>query len=417
MRKIKAACEARSIKRSQVMSQPVESSSPGTRRVPQVVVLLDSDARVLSVNRSLAGTAFSQLEPGSNAGLHEQWHGDRDCDRNCRFNQLWEKAWQSLTLTDGIEWEVDDSVTGKVLRINLAKPPAADGVLVDRRRGHALLIVTDITKHRREYESLIRREKALVEMVGERGEGYDSSVKDDNADESYASSGGQLIHAQELERKRIASELHDGIAQSAGVIKYNIEASIERLSRADPTLDLSLLESVVDQTRSLLEEVRRVSANLAPSILDDFGLCVALQWLCDEFRSDTCDYQPSCATRLDEANLPRVIKLAVFRVVQEALNNISKHASASLVKVDVSMNEHVLRLEVADDGIGLPGDDSAGGHGSGLQNMCERVETTGGEFSIESATGKGTLIRASWDAPALDLLSNKPVLDGVDSNC
>ena len=397
------------------MSQTIESSSIGTRRVAQVVLLLDSEGRVLSVNRSLAGTTFSRLEPGTDAELHEQLHSNCDC--KCRFNDLWKKAWRSLSSTDGIEWEVDDSVTGRMLRINLAKPPAADGVVVDRRRGHALMIMTDITKHRREYESLIRREKALKQLVGERGESGVRSVKDGDAGESRESMGGEVILAQELERKRIASELHDGLAQSAGVIKYNIEASIERLSRADPSLDLSLLESVVEQTRSLLEEVRRVSTNLAPSMLDDFGLCVALQWLCDEFRSDTCDYQPNCSTCLDESNLPHTVKIAIFRVVQEALNNISKHASASMVHVDVSMFEDQLQLEVRDDGVGLASDDSSGGHGSGLQNMCERVESTGGEFSIESATGKGTVIRAIWTESSLRLLSDKPVLDGVDGNC
>jgi len=378
------------------------------------VLLLDSEGRVLSINKSLAGTAFSKLKSGIDAGLHEQLH--RECAGDCRFDDLWKKAWRSLSSMDSVEWEVDDPVIERMLRINLAKPPMADGVDVDRRRGHALIMMTDITRHRRDYESLVERERALLKIVKKQGADSGQPANDDDASDNMRSLGRHLILAQEMERKRIASELHDGIAQSAGVIKYNIEASIERLARADPSLDLGLLEGVVDQTKSLLEEVRRISRNLAPSMLDDFGLCVALRWLCDEFRSDTCDIQPDCSICVDESVLPHPVKIAVFRVAQEALNNISKHASASIVKVDVSMSAQALQLEVHDNGVGLASGGSTDHHGSGLQNMRERVETTGGEFSIESATAKGTVIRASWDQSALELLGDKPVLDGVDGN-
>jgi signal transduction histidine kinase len=239
-----------------------------------------------------------------------------------------------------------------------------------------------------------------------------------NDDDAGGSVGRQVIRAQELERKRIAKELHDGIAQSAGVIKYNIEASIATLSRLDPSLDLGLLEAVVGQTRSLLEEVRRISTNLAPSMLDDFGLCVALQALCDEFRSDTCDFQPTCSACVDESDMPNLVKIAVYRVAQEALNNISKHASATTVKVTVSTSDAGLCLEVSDNGVGLtPGMQASleANPGSGLQNMRERVESTNGEFSIDAAPGGGTVVRANWNQAALDLLSDEAILDGINS--
>lgn len=391
-----------------------ESSSLGTRRVPQVVVLLDAEGRILSISSSLAGAAFSGLQSDIDAGLHEQLH--RECTSDCRFNDLWKKAWRSLSSMDSVEWEVDDPVIERTLRMNLAKPPTADNVDVDRRRGHALLMMTDITRHRRDYELLVERERALLKMVEEQSANKSRSANDDDASHNMGSLDRHLILAQEMERKRIASELHDGISQSAGVIKYNIEASIERLSRADPSLDLGLLEGVVDQTKSLLEEVRRISSNLAPSMLDDFGICVALRWLCDEFRSETCDIKPECSICVDESELPYEVKIAVFRVAQEALNNISKHASAGMVKVDLSMSGQALQLEVRDNGVGLASGSSSDQHGSGLRNMRERVESTGGEFAIESATGKGTVIRATWHESALQLLADKPVLDGVDSN-
>ncbi len=399
------------------MIPSTEPQSSGTRRVSQVVLLLDSEATVLSVNRSLAGTVFSALTAGEDLGLHHQLHPN--CRGDCHFNDLWRRAWRTLSSTDGVEWEVDDPVIERLLRINLAKPPAADGVVVERRRGHALLIMTDITKHRREYESLIKRERQLMRIVREQEPDEDSPANDDDASNHSDSIGQKVIRAQELERKRIASELHDGIAQSAGVIKYNIEASLDRLARSDPSLDLSSLEDVVEQTRSLLEEVRRISGNLAPSMLDDFGLCVALQSLCDEFRSDTCDFQPTCSTCLDEAYISHAVKIVVYRVVQEALNNISKHASATVAKVEVSASDGRLVLQVSDNGMGFEAADVSArdhGHGSGLHNMRERVESSGGEFSIQMREGGGTIVRSSWSQADIDLLSNETVLDGVNGN-
>lgn len=390
-----------------------QTKSSGSRRVPKIVLLLDTNARILSINRSLAGTAFSDLEVDADVEFHDQLHCD--CDADCHFYELWQKAWRSLSSSDAVEWEIDDPVSERLLRVNLSKPPTGSGVEIDRRRGHALLILTDITRHRREYESLVKRERALMKIVKAQGTDSEPPANDDDAGGSV---GRQVIRAQELERKRIAKELHDGIAQSAGVIKYNIEASIATLSRLDPSLDLGLLEAVVGQTRSLLEEVRRISTNLAPSMLDDFGLCVALQALCDEFRSDTCDFQPTCSACVDESDMPNLVKIAVYRVAQEALNNISKHASATTVKVTVSTSDAGLCLEVSDNGVGLtPGMQASleANPGSGLQNMRERVESTNGEFSIDAAPEGGTVVRANWNQAALDLLSDEAILDGINS--
>ena len=91
--------------------------------------------------------------------------------------------------------------------------------------------------------------------------------------------------AQENERKRIASDLHDGIAQSLTMLKFGIETSIEKLSAENSDLDLQMLESIAEQTKRTVEEVRRISQNLAPTMLDDFGLQVAIEWLCDEVES------------------------------------------------------------------------------------------------------------------------------------
>ena len=405
-----------------------EPGSSVAKWAPQVIVLLDEETRVLNINRSLAGTGFTTLKVDTQDTLHEQLHPG--CNGNCRFSELWKKAWISLATRDNIEWEVNDLRLGQLLRLNLARPPTSRDVATDRRRQHALLTITDITKHRRKYESLVKRERALVKLLLEQGVNIGSSANDDEGGkqhdevhlrveygQKYRSLSRQVIMAQELERKRIASELHDSVAQSLGVIKYHIEANVERLSGSDQDLDLDAFETVIDHIRDLVEEVRRISGNLTPSMLQDFGLCVALEWLCNEFRSDSCELQPQCNACADESDLPDIVKIGAYRVAQEALNNVSKHSSATEVTVSLSMVDGGLQLEIKDNGVGMDlsgaADVSDGSGSLGMRNMRERVLATGGEFALGSAPGQGVTISATWSQDDLALLSDESVLDGV----
>ena len=395
-----------------------DPKSSGARRAPQVVVLLDENARVLSVNKGLAGTGFLGITEDEQIELHAQLHPG--CDGACRFRDLWKKAWNGLVMSDSVEWEINDQILGRMLRLNLTRPPTAKDVDIERRRRYAMLCITDITRHRRDYESLVKRERALLELLREHGVRPDGPANDKDAgtadelqrlpadlEERNRSLGRQEILAQEIERKRIAGELHDSIAQSVGVIKYQVEAHVDKLSRSHPDLDLSVLEGVIDQTRTLMDEIRRISNNLAPSMLDDFGLCVALQGMCAEHQSDGCDLRPVCEACVDESDLPDIVKFTVYRVVQEALNNISKHSSARNARVSAIMANGQLRLEISDDGVGFDagdGDDSGTDGGWGLNNMRDRVLATNGEFAIETAPGEGVTILAIWARANLDEL-------------
>jgi signal transduction histidine kinase len=415
-----------------VPSISTEPTTSGARRAEQIAVLLDESARILSVNIGLAGSSFLGLAEKKRCGIHEQLHPG--CDGECYFRHVWKKAWQSLSANDSVEWEIEDPVLGKLLRLNLARPPSARDVEVDRRQGYALLTITDITKHRREYESLIRREQTLLRILREQGVDPEIPASEFNgvADaepvagatssaRQYRSISRQAILAQEEERRRIANELHDSLAQSAGVIKYTIEATIARLLRNTPDADVSSLEAVVDQVRGLVDEIRRISNNLAPSMLEDFGLCAALRGLCSEFQSPTFDLNPACDACVDESGLPDVVRFTVYRVAQEALHNIAKHSLATKAGVELRMTGDGLRLSIRDNGKGFDlgkfrqaGSPSA--TGSGLGNMRERVMATGGQFTIETAPGQGVAVQAEWPAETLDLLGDESVLDRVDGD-
>jgi signal transduction histidine kinase len=382
-------------------------------------LLLDDDTRVLNVNRSLAGTSFHSISEDDRKPLHEQAHPG--CGGNCRFAEMWNKAWSSLENRGGVEWEIDDEIMNCLLRLNLSMPPTANNVDEERRQRHALLTITDITKYRREHQSLIERERALVKLLSEQGVqlfGESDVGYDDEGDtgnrlmarpmKNDLSFNRQIILAQESERKRIASDLHDGIAQTIGVAKYKVEAGVAQLAKRDPGLDLKMFDTVIDQLKLAVEELRRISSNLAPSMLDDFGICVALDWLCNEVSEQNVDIRAKCVTCVDEGATPDIIKIAIYRVVQEALNNAAKHSSASRVDVSLdSMGERVTVL-IADNGSGFDLRSQLQNRqekpGLGLRSMRERVEATGGFFDIESKPRDGVVIRAEWVKATLHLI-------------
>lgn len=395
---------------------PIISQTSGPRWPPQIVVLLDDETRVLSVNRSLAGTSFDSISETAQRRVHSLLHAD--CDGKCRFNEMWNKAWTSLQSRDTIEWELDDPKLSRLLRFNLSKTPALKSVEQERRQRHTLLTITDVTKYRREYEALVEQQQALIRLL--MAQGLKSGAGDQPFDETgdtgnrlmagyvktERSLSRQLILAQEKERKRIASELHDGIAQTIGAMKYRIEDSVHHLAERYPDMDLSIFDGTVEEIKNLVDEVRRISSNLSPSMLEDFGIQVALEWLCKEFKAQNSNLDVSCVIRIDEGDTPDLVKVAVYRVAQEALNNIAKHSSAKQVNASLETEDGGVRLVLSDDGVGFnpkAGRGYDGKAGMGLKSMRERVDATGGSFTVVSAPEEGVEICALWAADVLNV--------------
>jgi len=406
------------------MANPVpDTFSSKIKRPPQITIGLDRETNLLCVNRDLAGTGFDRLTAEASGPLHALLHSD--CNGECRFNRLFRKAWSSLMRGRGsVEWEIDDAVQDKRLRINLSRPPITNATALERRRWAAWAIITDITEIRREYELLLVGNKELLRRVDElEGVVADNSGTGETANASATSEralhelSSKILAAQEQERRRIASDLHDGVAQTLGVVKYSVESRIAQLERDNPGLDLRQFESVIDQIREAVDDIRKISRNLSPSVLDEFGICVAIDMLCRDFESEVPTININCRACVDEIGLPEIVKVAIYRVVQEALNNIQKYASARLVEVVVTAGDDDLSLLIRDDGEGFDAAevllDSDQQRGMGLVSMKERVEVTGGTFQLESSSGKGTAIVATWPRLALKLLRDQPVLDSV----
>lgn len=207
----------------------------------------------------------------------------------------------------------------------------------------------------------------------------------------------QVLTAQETERKRVASELHDGIGQSLSAVKLGLENAFRELYGDLPKKVLARLESAISSVRDTVEEVRRISMDLRPAMLDDLGVEPAINWLCREFQ-----LAHPAITMIKKIDLRRTdvdgpLGLIIFRILQEALNNTAKHANADQLHVSLRATRDKIKLSVKDNGKGFFVEAvEKRRNGFGLYSMQERATMSGGGLVISSVPGAGTRMEVSW---------------------
>lgn len=209
------------------------------------------------------------------------------------------------------------------------------------------------------------------------------------------------MSAQEKERQRVAAELHDGIGQTLSAVKFSVEAGIKHLYEQPSEESFLQLENVIPRIQDAIEEVRRISMALRPSILDDIGILATLTWFCRESANIYKDIRIQLQLEIKEECVPAQIKVAIFRIVQEAFNNTIKHSRAGVINIALKHTDAMIELNIEDNGIGIDekGSGACGNgmsRGLGLTNMRERAEYSGGRYLIDSTNGKGTNIQVTW---------------------
>lgn len=206
------------------------------------------------------------------------------------------------------------------------------------------------------------------------------------ADSKLQSLNRRIVHLQEEERSRVSRELHDGISQLLVSIKFQFELAAHQLE-AGQSSGLVTLGTAIERLGGAIGEIRRISHDLRPSLLDTLGLPAAIGQLASEFEQ-RCGLAVVYRNGLSDARLPDGVAVALFRIVQEALTNIERHAGAGTVLVELEPCVNGVQLRVQDDGIGFdPRTIEQPQEGIGLRNMRERVEHLGGRFSLSSSSG------------------------------
>lgn len=206
---------------------------------------------------------------------------------------------------------------------------------------------------------------------------------------------GKLFTSQEEERRRVARELHDDVTQRLA----RLQMEIERVEQNPPEGNEEIagrMKALAQQTAELSNGVRAISHRLHPSILEDLGLPDAIRSLVEEFRSR--EGMPVTFRQNDVPEfLPHEVAGVLYRITQEALRNVAKHAGQTHVKVGLEHNDSTLRLEIKDSGEGFDAQERSGG--LGLISMAERARLVQGVFSVDSALGVGTTVRVDVPLP------------------
>jgi signal transduction histidine kinase len=205
---------------------------------------------------------------------------------------------------------------------------------------------------------------------------------------------GRVVAAQEHERKRLARELHDETGQALTSILLGLKPLEQSVSGEEALAAIAALRELVVST---LQDVRRLAVELRPTALDDFGLVPAVERLVETFREQSA-IRVDLETNLGDERLPAEAETTIYRIVQEALTNIVKHAEATHVSVLLTKRDSLVAAVIEDDGRGFE-PESVVDEGLGLLGMRERLGLVGGRLRIESAGGSGTSLVAEVPLP------------------
>jgi signal transduction histidine kinase len=208
----------------------------------------------------------------------------------------------------------------------------------------------------------------------------------------------ELLGSLETERKRIAGELHDDIGQRLTGIKMRIESAVSFIRAGESDRGEELLGGVIPLVQEAIDEVQRISRGIRPSMIDDLGIVATVGWFCREFATARPTIRVELDLCIEEREIPEALKIVFYRVLQEAMNNVAKHANGDVVRVRLSRSAYNLELVVEDNGRGFDVDrltvGEPGTRGLGLPSMRERVELAGGSLVVRSTGQVGTIVQA-----------------------
>jgi PAS domain S-box-containing protein len=231
------------------------------------------------------------------------------------------------------------------------------------------MVVTDLTEHMRKEEVLKESEARLRDL------------------------SSKLLAAQEEERKRISHEIHDALGSLLGGLRFKAENLLGQIGRNDD------MEDLIRFIQRASEEARRIQSALHPALLDDLGILATINWFSREFQKTYSGIRIENQINIQENDIPDPVKIVIYRITQEALNNIANHSKADLVHFSLRKKDRI-ELLIRDNGQGFKLDEKLSLDGSrrgiGLSSMRERAQLSGGSFEIESIIGKGTIVRVTW---------------------
>lgn len=225
----------------------------------------------------------------------------------------------------------------------------------------------------------------------------------------------KLMDYQELERKRISRELHDGLGQLLTNIKLRVQQCVSELKGSGKSDEMGDTWDSIEQLPAMvseaIQEVRNICSALRPAMLDDLGVLAAISWQCRQCRESMPRLKTEIDFFVEESEIPESFKTNLYRITQEALNNAVKYSDADVIRVNMHKEQNILYLSIEDNGKGFSNGSSdpqyanEGVSGLGMTSMRERAESMGGTFIIESNENIGTNVQVALPIDGRNLSS------------
>ncbi|TAL53122.1 MAG: PAS domain S-box protein, partial [Nanoarchaeota archaeon] len=271
-----------------------------------------------------------------------------------------------------VKERIDKVEEGKVAQVMEEKLLRLDGTVVDVELGAIPFIYYDKKATYSVFQDITERKKAEEEIKKSK-----KLLEDLHK---------HLTEIREDERALISREIHDQIGQSLTALKLDLNG-MKKYLNTNPEA-VAKLESIIGLVSNTIKDVQRISSDLRPGILDDLGLAAAIEWYSGEFEQRT---GIRCSLKLDDSTYDDSQKsLVFFRVLQEALTNVIRHANASSVSISLRQSKQGITMTIHDNGIGIPTGKAESGKSLGLIGMRERVRQFGGELVISAKESSGT---------------------------
>jgi len=208
----------------------------------------------------------------------------------------------------------------------------------------------------------------------------------------------KIVESQENERKLVAKELHDSLGGNLSTIKFALEEKLDHMDD-DPPSEVISLEKIIAKIKDTIIEVRRISNHLMPSMIEDLGVLATIRAYCIEQEDYYQDARITTQLKVNEDDLSDLLKISVYRVVQEAVNNAFRPGQADKIHLSLVETEGCVELSVNDNGCGFDPENISSNpnslNGLGLKGMMDRAEVCNGTCVISSEIGKGTQIKLS----------------------
>lgn len=353
----------------------------------QIVIRLDRDGVVLDFENALAGSGLKELRCRRGTSAHRCLHANCK-DRECDLREMLQVALSRVEKARILEWEHQSTHNRRMLRLHLRHAHR-------RAKTWATLTVTDITDVRMWSGAMRDAYEAMSGMISRPD--VERAVLVRNVDRKLRNLSGELIIAQEIERRRISSDLHDGLGQWLSMAKLSIEAG---LARPEDSAASSDFHRAIAHIQRAIQETRAIARNLKFSPLEEYGLVPTLELLCHALQQAKPQIGLSFEVGGDSILMSQDQAVALTRILQESLNNLAKHSAATKASVSVEFELTRTTLVVRDNGVGFDVPAAAipsAVSGFGLTSMRDRVNQTNGRLQINSRSGSGTEIVAAWE--------------------